>query len=541
MVVATALRARGSAAWVEHATMRPAALPSQELVLVPISASGRTPEVVATAARHRGTSHVVAVTNDPGSPLAKAADVVVPLHAGIERAGISCRSYRATIAALALLTGAVTIDDLRAFSQSVAAPSMAVASMADMLDGAGAIDVLAEAPMLGLAEQVALMLREGPRLPATAYETGDWLHTGVYLALPGHRALMFAGAAADAEVIDTIRRRGGEVVTIDAGAAQPPDGAPSAQADARDPIRRSLIGSIVAERLAAALWRRVAATDVSGSDATIEASAAAVGRATDRARQTPTTTVGSQTRSRATVDDIRFTAGGIDVEAYLVRPGVAGTRAVPGILWWHWLDDKAPDGDRTEFLDEATGWATERGVASILPQGTYPWRVSPSGATADAREIRAEVGRFRAALDVLVAEGGVDPDRIAVVGHDFGAMIAMLGLRADDRGRGLVSIAATPRWGDWMLAFWDLPDARIDYLREMLALDPIEAIAELAPRPILLQHGERDFYVARMAGFGLQRAAGDTAELRMYDAEHDLKVYAARDDRTRFLERILGL
>jgi hypothetical protein len=44
-----------------------------------------------------------------------------------------------------------------------------------------------------------------------------------------------------------------------------------------------------------------------------------------------------------------------------------------------------------------------------------------------------------------------------------------------------------------------------------------------------------------MAGFGLQRAAGDTAELRMYDAEHDLKVYAARDDRTRFLERILGL
>jgi predicted esterase len=167
--------------------------------------------------------------------------------------------------------------------------------------------------------------------------------------------------------------------------------------------------------------------------------------------------------------------------------------------------------------------------------------VSPSGATADAREIRAEVERFRAALDVLVAEGGVDPDRIAAVGHDFGAMIAMLGLRADDRGRGLVSIAATPRWGDWMLAFWDLPDARIDYLREMLALDPIEAIAELAPRPILLQHGERDFYVARMAGFGLRRAAGDTAELRTYDAEHDLKVDAARDDRTRFLERILGL
>ena len=47
--------------------------------------------------------------------------------------------------------------------------------------------------MLGLAEQAALMLREAPRLPAVAHETGDWLHTAVYLAFPGHRALMFSG------------------------------------------------------------------------------------------------------------------------------------------------------------------------------------------------------------------------------------------------------------------------------------------------------------------------------------------------------------
>jgi hypothetical protein len=90
-----------------------------------------------------------------------------------------------------------------------------------------------------------------------------------------------------------------------------------------------------------------------------------------------------------------------------------------------------------------------------------------------------------------------------------------------------------------MLAFWELPDDRIDYLRAMVPLDPIEAIGAIAPRPILLQHGERDFYVARMAGFGLRRAAGETAELRFYDAEHDLRLDAARDDRMAFLERIL--
>ena len=80
--------------------------------------------------------------------------------------------------------------------------------------GPRAIDVLADARILGLAEQAALMLREAPRLPATAHDTGDWLHTAVYLALPGHRALLFPGAAADAEVIATIERRGGIVVPM---------------------------------------------------------------------------------------------------------------------------------------------------------------------------------------------------------------------------------------------------------------------------------------------------------------------------------------
>ena len=58
------------------------------------------------------------------------------------------------------------------------------------------------------------MLREAPRLPAAAHDTGDWLHTAVYLALPGHRALLFPGAAADAEVIATVERRGGVVIPM---------------------------------------------------------------------------------------------------------------------------------------------------------------------------------------------------------------------------------------------------------------------------------------------------------------------------------------
>ena len=77
------------------------------------------------------------------------------------------------------------------------------------------------------------------------------------------------------------------------------------------------------------------------------------------------------------------------------------------------------------------------------------------------------------------------------------------------------------------------------------ATDPphvsIEVLGRLAPRPILLQHGERDYDIPAMAAVGLQRAAGGGAELRFYDGEHDLHLDAVRADRTAFLERVLEI
>ena len=64
-----------------------------------------TPETVEVARRHRGTSLVIGVTNVPGSPLADASDVVLPLLAGTEASGISTLTYRATVVVLGLLAG----------------------------------------------------------------------------------------------------------------------------------------------------------------------------------------------------------------------------------------------------------------------------------------------------------------------------------------------------------------------------------------------------------------------------------------------------
>ena len=251
-IASTVVCEAGSSAWVEYASTRAPTMPASDLVFVAVSASGGTAEVVAAARRHRARSLVIAVTNDVGSALAAEADHVLPLHAGAEVSGIATRTFRATIAVLAMLTGR-TPDSL---APAVADLAVAIEQggawlpdMADALDGAAAIDVLADAAILGLADQAALMLREAPRLRAVAHDTGDWLHTAVYLAVPGHRAVLFPGAAADAEVIATIERRGGTVISM-----------PSVAADA-DPFRRTLVDSVGGELLAAELWRRTSAED----------------------------------------------------------------------------------------------------------------------------------------------------------------------------------------------------------------------------------------------------------------------------------------
>jgi hypothetical protein len=121
-------------------------------------------------------------------------------------------------------------------------------------------------------------------------------------------------------------------------------------------------------------------------------------------------------------------------------------------------------------------------------------------------------------------------------------MLAVLAAADDPRVRCAALIAPTPRWADWFLPFWPIAEDRIDYHRAMRRLDPIERIAGLGDRPVLLQLARRDFFVPLMAGFEMRRAAGgQNVEVKDYDAEHDMRLAAARADRRAFLATALGL
>jgi hypothetical protein len=208
------------------------------------------------------------------------------------------------------------------------------------------------------------------------------------------------------------------------------------------------------------------------------------------------------------------------------------------VLFAHWFDTHAPDGNRGQFLDEAAALAA-RGVTSLLPQGRFPWGSDPTDGAADRARILDQVAVLRGALDVLSARA--DPARLAFVGHDFGAMYGTILASSDRRPAGYVLVAATPRWGDWFLPFWAIADDRIAYLAALRDLDPIEHVGRAAPARVLLQVARGDDYIAPMTGHELARATSEPSELKAYDGDHALRDPSARADRLAFLAAVLGL
>jgi hypothetical protein len=231
----------------------------------------------------------------------------------------------------------------------------------------------------------------------------------------------------------------------------------------------------------------------------------------------------------ATVDDVAYrdrTARCRGLPGPPVVLGRDGGFAGPGLLFWHWLDSEAPDGNRTQYVDEAVALAGA-GLVSLLPQGRFPWQLAPDNAVDDAGAIRHEVARLRAGLDLLAERPDVDATRLGLVGHDFGGMLATVAAAEDDRLRALVIVAGDAALGDWFLPFWQIADDRIDYLRAMRPLDPIERIGHVGPgvRPLPVR-GARLLHCADERSRVRARGAGGQ---RVRAARHRARHAAPRD------------
>lgn len=264
VAAAALLRSRGVDATAELASTGSPAPPFAETLAVGISASGKTAETIEALRAHRGTSECIAITNDPRSELAASADAVLPLFAGEEEGGVACLTYQATVAVLLLLAGRLLGDgrgasDLRpsvvAAAQLREGRGAWLEEAVELFDGARTISAIAPAERLSSALQSALVLREGPRAPADAAETGDWLHVDVYLSKrPDYCALLFAGSRFDGDVLEWAAKRVFPAVVVGASVPGAAIGIPFPGVD--DASVRLLVETGVGELVAAELWRR---------------------------------------------------------------------------------------------------------------------------------------------------------------------------------------------------------------------------------------------------------------------------------------------
>jgi dienelactone hydrolase len=216
------------------------------------------------------------------------------------------------------------------------------------------------------------------------------------------------------------------------------------------------------------------------------------------------------------VHDITYAgAAGEPVEAYLVFP--KGEGPFGAVFFQH-----SSGESRSEFLPEAQLLAG-RGVASILISspsfdGMQGW--TPEAITAQVREMSR-------AVDLLVAQPKVDPNRVGFVGYSLGAVQGSVFAGSEGRRMQVsVLMAFFPRYG--VMGGPGLED-----------FDPIVWVKRVASPHVLMQLGTVDPYYSRADWNELDPTSMPNLKLNWYDADHALNVQA-QQDRLDLLVNLLG-
>jgi glutamine---fructose-6-phosphate transaminase (isomerizing) len=164
-----------------------APLDLSESVVVGLSQSGETPDVVEYVTRTRARGALtIAVTNEPASPLGQAADLTLPLGAGPEQAVAASKTYTTQLAALALLAGGAAgrahevAEGLGRVAELMAGalPGLeaAVRPVAIAFTYVGRMYVIGRGIEFATAREIALKLTETCRVAAEPLTATDLAH-----------------------------------------------------------------------------------------------------------------------------------------------------------------------------------------------------------------------------------------------------------------------------------------------------------------------------------------------------------------------------
>ena len=226
----------------------------RESLVIGISQSGASPDIVGVVeAARRQHAVTLAITNEPRSELASAAEFVIDLAAGPERAVAATKTYTTSLLAIARLSAALTgdsppavgthteagdaeadgaeagadreaggaADELAAIPDAIAAALMAepeVEAIARDLAGGDRSIVVGRGFEYATAREWALKLKELAQVFADPYSAADFLHGPIALVQPDIPVLVLAPegapAAGQIELLRDLGDRGIDTLVV---------------------------------------------------------------------------------------------------------------------------------------------------------------------------------------------------------------------------------------------------------------------------------------------------------------------------------------
>ena len=197
----------------------------RDALAIGISQSGQSPDIVAAIdGARRGGALALAVTNDETSPLARVADLVLPLRVGPERSIAATKTFTAELLALWLLVGAVTGADPGPARQVPEHVSEALRSAERALAGLSLGDAASPIVVVGrgygfpIALEIALKLREVGIRNAQGFSAADLLHGHIAAVHAGTSAILVGAAGPTrsslVECAAALRARGARTVVV---------------------------------------------------------------------------------------------------------------------------------------------------------------------------------------------------------------------------------------------------------------------------------------------------------------------------------------
>jgi len=206
-----------------------------DAVVVSVSQSGETQEIVEAQAWAADCgARTIAVTNDAGSALAKAADLAMVTDAGRELAVPATKSYTAQLAAMAVLAGALAPDPHALDAELDRAPGEVERLITERSGVDEAVEALADTPEIlvsgrgiafGTALETALKLEETCLRPVRGLSYADLRHGPIAVVDAEHVAVLVAAqdgpmVGGMTELADDLRERGvGATIGIGGDAA----------------------------------------------------------------------------------------------------------------------------------------------------------------------------------------------------------------------------------------------------------------------------------------------------------------------------------